>query len=71
MKEVGRCCLEMFTLECCHIVNENLHFKNGKYCSPVVCLVMVLVVSLQLKDFSRRNSTLGLASCVKSLTLRN
>lgn len=71
MKEVGYCCLEMFTLECCHIVNENLHFKNGKYCSPVVCLFMVLFVSLQLKDLSRRNSTLALASYVKSLNLRN
>lgn len=46
MKEIGYCCLEMFTLECCHIVNENLHFKNGKYYSPVICLFMVLVVSV-------------------------
>lgn len=46
MKEIGYCCLEIFNLECCHIVNENLHFKNGKYHSPVKCLFMVLVVSL-------------------------
>lgn len=39
MKEIGYCCLEMFTLKCCHIVNENLHFKNGKYYSPVMCLL--------------------------------
>lgn len=62
MKEISHCCLEMFTLE----FNGNLHFKNGKYCSPVVYLVMVLVVSLQLKDFSRRSSTLGLAVYVKN-----
>lgn len=46
MKEIGCCCLEMFTLECCHIVNENLHFKDEKYYSPVTGLLMVLVVSL-------------------------
>lgn len=49
----------MFTLECCQLyVNENLHFKSGKY-SPVMCMYMVLVVLLYLKDFSRREHHTG------------
>lgn len=46
MKKIGCCCLEMFTLEYCHIVNENLHFKNEKFYLPFTCLLVVLVVSL-------------------------